>query len=359
LRDGLRTKLAAAAAGLTLSCLAANAMAADFNFKMAIISNENSIYYTDMAKPFVDLVEQLSDGRIAIEIMPAGTVGSVLKLHEAVEDGLVDMAQVTPIFLGTSDVVNAMIASFPTGLGVDSYTAWLYNGGGMQLWQEHRDKKMGMHALITSLGPSELFAHSNMPIKNGADLKGKRYRTLGNWAAIVQEGWDAAPTVVAGSEIYGMLEKGALDLAEYSTPAEDSKIGFQEIAKYIEYPGIHAPSWAFETVMTNETWNSLPPDLQAKMELAAELTLHRSLNSMIMADLAAIDKLREGGNDFVRLDDDFVIEARAKSRAWAMNAAKDDEFALKVANSIFDFQDYWKANSGYLVYDYEPGIEKK
>lgn len=359
MRPGMRYKSAVVAASLALSCFALGAKAAEFDLKMAIISNENSIYYKDMAKPFVDLVGQLTDGKVSIEILPAGTVGSVLKLHEAVEDGLIDMAQTTPIFLGTKDVVNAMIASFPTGLGVDSYGAWLYNGGGLELWQEHRAKKMGLHALVTSLGPSEFFAHSNVPIRNGADLKGKRFRTLGNWAAIVKEAWGAAPTVVAGSEIYGMLEKGALDMAEYSTPSENAKIGFQEIAKYIEYPGIQAPAWAFETVMTTDKWNSLPADIRQKMTLAAELAFHRSLTSMIMADLAALDKMRGGGNEFVKIDDAFVVEARKKAREWALRESAGDELALKVAHSIFDFQDYWQANAGYLVYDYQPGITPK
>lgn len=156
-----------------------------------------------------------------------------------------------------------------------------------------------------------------------------------------------------------MLEKGGLDMAEYSIPSENAKIGFHEIAEYIIYPGIQAPAWAFETVMLNETWDNLPDDIKVKMELAAELTLHRSLSGMIMADLKSVDELRGGGNKFVRLEQSFIEEAREKSRAWAMKASADDELASRVAKSIFDFQDFWRANSGYLVYDYVPGIQPK
>ena len=347
----------------SLALMVGSAQAADFDLKMAIISNENSIYYNQMAKPFVDLVSQMTDGAVEIEIMPAGTVGSVLKLHAAVEDGLIDMAQTTPIFLGTTDLVNAMIASFPTGLGVDSYSAWLYNGGGKEIWEEHRKSKMGMHPLITSVGPSEWFAHSNHSIVNGSDLEGKRYRTLGNWAAIVESNFGAAPTVVAGSEIYGMLEKGGLDMAEYSIPSENMKVGFHEIAKYIVYPGIHAPVWSFETVMTSDTWESFPEDIQQKLTLAAEIIYYRSLNSMIMLDLDAVAELAAGGNEFVRLDDSFIEESRKAARAWALAEAEKaqaegDEIPMRLAKSIFDFQDKWRAHSGYLVYDYVPGIKK-
>ncbi len=352
-----RYQTRAVIAGAALAVAAGSAaQAQDYEFSMAIIASENSVYYEDMAKPFVDLVSQMTNGRVEIKILTAGTVGSVLKLHEAVQDGLVDMAHTTPIFLGTADPVNAIVASFPTGLGVDSYLPWLYRAGGQELWQEHRREKMGLHALVSALGPSELFAHANKPIRNADDLAGTKYRTLGNWAAIVSENYESAPTVVAGSEIYGMLEKGGIDLAEYSIPSENMKVAFHEVSKYIIYPGIHAPAWAFETVMLAETWDALPEDIQEQMALAAELATYRSLNAMIVNDLDAMATYAAGGNEMVRLDDAFIEDAREKSRAWARREAEkasegDYDLPIRLVNSIFDFQDHWRENSYYLVYD--------
>ena len=100
------TRPALVAGALAVGAAALPAHAAEYEFRMAIISSENSIYYNDMAKPFADLVADLTDGRVAIEILPAGTVGSVLKLHDAVSDGLIDMAQTTPIFLGSKEAID-------------------------------------------------------------------------------------------------------------------------------------------------------------------------------------------------------------------------------------------------------------
>ena len=334
------------------------ASAQEYELRMAIIASKNSIYYEDLARPFADLVNEMTGGKVEIQIVPAGTVGSVLKLHSAVEDGLVDMAQTTPIFLGTEDPVNAMVASFPTGLGVDSYLPWLYHGGGRELWQEHRREQMGMHALVTGLGPSEFFAHSKKAIRNAEDLKGTKFRALGNWAAIMKDNYEVSPTVVAGSEIYGLLEKGGIGLAEYSIPSENQKLGLHEVAEYIIYPGVHAPAWAFETVMMTDTWEQLPKDIQEKMTLAAELTTHRSLDKMIVRDLKAVDELQQGNNEFVRLEDSFIKTARADSRAWAMEQAREAEkngydLPMELAKSIFAFQDHWRENSKYLVMDHQ------
>lgn len=337
---------------------AVDARAQQYKWRMATIDTETGVYFTNLAKPFADWVKQLTNGRMVIDPLPAGTVGNIFKLHEAVEDGLVEMANWPPSFLGTADPTNAMIAGFPTGLGVDSFLAWMYAGGGRELWVQHRRETMKMHALVLGSGPSEWFAHSHVPIRTVEDLKGVKFRTLGNWAAVIKDKFGAAPTTVPGAEIYGMLEKRAIDAAEYSMPAENWAKGYHEIAKYVIYPGIHAPAWAFEGLIKLDTWEKLPPDIQVAMEAAARIVTHESMLNIINADLDAVAKLTGAGkNEIIRLSDEFQAEARRAARAWATEAAAKAKAAgnpwpERVANSIFAFQDRWIANSRYLVVDH-------
>ena len=183
---------------LAIASWSGKSQAADYEWRMATIDRETGIYWTTIAAKYADLVSQLTNGRMKITPLPAGTVGNIFKLHEAVDDGLVEMANWPPIFLGTADPTNAMIASFPTGLGTDSFHGWLYQGGGQELWVKHRQETMGMHAIIVGSGPSEWFAHSHVAVRTTADLKGLKYRTLGNWAAVVKDKFGAAPTTGAG-----------------------------------------------------------------------------------------------------------------------------------------------------------------
>ena len=344
---------------LALAGWAGKAQAAEFEWRMATIDRETGIYWTTIAAKYADLVSKLTNGRMKITPLPAGTVGNIFKLHEAVDDGLVEMANWPPIFLGTADPTNAMIASFPTGLGTDSFHAWLYQGGGQELWVKHRQETMGMHAIIVGSGPSEWFAHSHVPVRSTDDLKGLKYRTLGNWAAVVKDKFGAAPTTVPGSEIYGMLEKKGIDLAEYSMPGENFNRGYHEIAKYLIYPGIHAPAWAFETLIKLDKWNALPDDIKIAMEVAGRVVTHDSFLQIINGDLDAVGKLQAAGkNEFIRLSPEFVDQARVAARAWAANAAseakaKGNEWPQKVFDSLTTFQDRWRAGSKYLVVDHQ------
>lgn len=349
-------KLATLAA-VTAGLMATSAMAQEWKWRMATIDRETGLYWLQIAQPFADMVEKLTEGRMVIQPLPAGSVGNIFKLYDQVSDGLVEMAQMPPIFLGTKDPTNAMIASYPTGLGVDSFLSWIYVAGGRELWIAHRHETMNMHPLITGAGPSELFAHSHVPIRTIADLADKKYRTLGNWAAVVQTQFGAKPTTVPGSEVYGMLEKKGIDLAEYSMPSENLARGYHEVARYIIYPGIHAPAWAFETVMTLDNWNSLPPDIQEKLELAAKIVTFESQLRIINDDMKAMIEFQKGKNELIELSDEFRAKAEEGARTWAMEAAakakaEGNDWPEKVANSIFEFQDFWRANSKYLVVDH-------
>ena len=335
--------------------------AAEYEFRMATIDTETGVYYTNIAKPFADLVGELTGGRVQIDPLPAGTVGNIFKLHEALDDGLVDMVNWPPSFLGTADPTNAMITGFPTGLGTDSFHAWLYQGGGEELLTEHRAETMGNFSIVLGSGPSEWFAHSQIPIRTTDDLKGAKYRTLGNWAAVVESAFGAAPTTVPGAEVYSMLEKKGIDMAEYSMPAENWAKGYHEVAPYVIYPGIHAPAWAFELMMKQETWDGLPDDIKLAMRTAAKLVTYQSLDKIIDADLDAVAKISEraaeGKNELIELSDEFQQKSREAARKWAEDAAAEatksgNEWPQKVADSIFAYQDRWIANSKYLVVDH-------
>jgi TRAP-type mannitol/chloroaromatic compound transport system substrate-binding protein len=263
--------LRSAAFVAAVALLAVPAAAQTITLRAATIAPKTSVYNTAISIPFAEYVAKLTDGKVKIEVQEGGVLAPIFKIFEAVEDGRADIAIGPASFLGGKDPTNLMIGSFPTGLGVDSIIPWMYNGGGEKLLQEHRRATMKMHTMVLGAGPSEVFAHSHKPIRTVEDLKGLKFRTLGNWAAIIKDGFGAAPVVVPGSELYSMLEKKAIDAMEYSMPSENKALGFQEIARYVVMPGIHAGSWTFEAAMMADKWNQIPKDLQEKIHLAAKL----------------------------------------------------------------------------------------
>ncbi|MBM3597492.1 MAG: C4-dicarboxylate ABC transporter substrate-binding protein [Alphaproteobacteria bacterium] len=351
-------RLAPLAAAVAVAGLAFGASAQQqYTFRMATIAPKTAVYNTDISDPFAAHVARLTDGKVKVEVFEGGVLAPIFKIYEAVEDGRADIAVGPPTFLGGQDPTNLIISSFPSGLGVDSLIPWLYLGGGQQMLTQHRREKMKMHSLILGAGPSEIFAHSHKAIRTVEDLKGVKFRTLGNWAAILKDGFGAAPVVVPGSELYGMLEKKGIDAMEYSMPSENKALGYQEVARYIIMPGIHAGAWSFEVVMKMEKWDALPKDIQDKIAVAAKLTTYESLHSIVMKDFAALEELMKGKNEIIILDDTFKNKVKDASRKWAFEAAakaktEGNPWPERVAKSVFDFQDRWAKLSPYMVMDH-------
>lgn len=353
-----------AALSAVVALFAVPASAQTITLRAATIAPKTSVYNTAIAIPFAEYVAKLTDGKVKVEVHEGGVLAPIFKIYEAVEDGRADIAIGPASFLGGKDPTNLIIGSFPSGLGVDSILPWMYNGGGEKLLQEHRRQTMKMHTMVLGAGPSEVFAHSHKPIKTVEDLKGMKFRTLGNWAAILKDGFGAAPVVVPGSELYSMLEKKGIDATEYSMPSENKAIGLQEVAKYIIMPGLHAGSWTFEAAFMGDKWDKIPKDLQEKIALAARLVTFESLNSIIMQDFAALDTLLTGKNEVIILDDTFKKKVKEASRKWAAEAsakakAEGNPWPERVSKSVFDFQDRWEKHSPYLVVDHQSDFMKK
>lgn len=332
-------------------------------WRAATVASGTSSYNQKISRPFVELVARLTEGEVKIQLLEAGVLAPIFKSHEAVQDGVADIAITTPNMLGNKDPANAMLLGFPTGLGVDSFLNWVYLGGGQELLTAHRRETMGLHSLVLGAGPSEIFAHSHQPVKTTEDLKNLKYRTLGSWAAIVNQYFGASPTVVPGSEVYGMLEKQAIDLTEYSMPDENIAMGLHEVAPYIIVPGIHTPAWAFELVIKKERWDSLPKRIREKIEIGARLVTWESRMHMIQAGTEAMAKLDTGNNTLLTLDREFREQARSAARDWALTVAakakaEGNPWPERIAESIFTFQDRWRKGSSYMVLDQPSGMSK-
>ena len=135
--------------------------------------------------------------------------------------------------------------------------------------------------------------------------------------------------------------------------------GYHEITKYLIYPGIHAPAWAFETLIKLDKWNELPDDIKFAMEIAGRVVTQDSFLAIINGDLDAVKKLKDAGkNEFIRLSPEFIDESRVAAREWAAKAsadaaAKGNPWPQKVFDSLTTFQDRWRAGSMYLVVDHQ------
>ncbi|MAW86838.1 TRAP transporter substrate-binding protein DctP [Nitratireductor rhodophyticola] len=329
------------------------AQAQEVTWRVPTSVPEGSPFYVNFLERFADNVGLLTDGAVEIQPFGAGILVPALQVYDGVKDGIVEAGHSTPSYLVNQDPVNAIFAGFPGGMGPEAYSTWIFEEGGKEKLAEIRAEE-GLKSLVVGIGSSEIMAHANKPIKSAADLKGLKYRTSGPWAEVMRDYFDAVPTVVPPGEIYTLLERKGVDAIEWGPPSGNLPEGFHEAAPYIVVPGVHQPTFLWEVVVKQETWDALDEALRAKIEAAAELTTLQSLVHFYDQDMKAMETLRASKAEVIELDAAFQKELSDAGRDWIKKTAEAQKAEGKprmaeILEGYLAYEDRWAEQSGYLI----------
>ena len=326
-------------------------------FKMTTFSPEGTTSWQLYPETFVKKITLATDGKVKIKAYGSFVLASIFEANRAVLDGRADMAYHYPAFEINENPASAFISDIPGGMGSDAKLAWLLAGGGAELWKDYRNSQ-GLHGLFCGLIGSELFANSHKKVQTLADFKGYRYRTAGANTFVMKK-LGAAPNLVPGPEVFTMLERKGVDGAEYLDPFGNFALGFHKIAKYVIYPGIHAPGGAYEVLMKKSTWDAFPADIQQKIEMVCDSVLVRSYATLQFKNADAMRKMAESGrNELVKLSPEVIVAVQKAGREWAEEKIKEQDakgnpWMGKLAKSFYSFMEMWTKNSGFQVVDRE------
>jgi len=298
------------------------------------------------SKAFAEKVAFLTDGRVEVEVFPAGKLGPPLQVTETVRTGNAEVGHTWMGLDWEQDKTAVLFAGFAGSMDPERTIHWLYEGGGLDLWREFRAEKYGIVSMPGLIRTSEVFLHSRKPIRSLDDLKGLRVRTSGAWLEIVA-GLGATAVSIPGSEVKGALDEGKIDAAEWGTLWEDAGLGVSKVSKYVIVPGVHQPVAPFELQFNNEAWNALSERDKRLVALAAKLVSLESWIRFGQEDAKSLEHYRQAGNEILVLDAAFQAEARRAAREWATTQAQNNPWFARVWQSQQDFERLWKDASMY------------
>jgi len=298
-------------------------------------------------------VTEMSAGRLTVKDFPAGAIVPALTEMFSVHEGTLD-ACFTGSHYHTSEIGLAgdLFNLYPAGLSPRETLAWVYDGGGLELWQEMYDRKgLNIHAVgPCGFSSAETFGWFSKEMDSLSDFKGLKFRTAGVWGEMVNE-MGGAVTSCPGGEIYQNMERGVLDAFEYSTPSIDYSVGFHELGAYLHGPGIHAPQSCFELLINADQWEELSPDLQAICTRAAEAMTARIWAFNDYHDAMAMEDLADYGTEFVYLPEDLQKEIVEVANAKYDEIAAEDAFFAEVLASQREFVIKYRALKNFIQPD--------
>ena len=319
-----------------------------FKWKMVMPWSKGLLFF-DFAQHFADSVKLASGGRLDIKVFSAGELVGAMESFDAVSKGSAQVGHDWPGYWKGKNENFVSFASVPFGLDAEGYNIWLYERGGLEQMQELYGR-YNLTVFPGGNGGQEMGLFSNKKATSLKDFKGMRLRTVG-WFMDIMNQAGASVTPLPGGEVYLALERGVIDAAEFSAPAINFPMGFDDITKYVIEPGIHQPSVQCSLFFNQDAWNTLPADLKWIVKIAAKETQLWSNTWIENLNIQAINKFNEKV-EFVTMDDE-ALSAMAKTTKNYLDGlkAKNPDVKKTLDSQEAFKQDFstWREQRGHVT----------
>lgn len=307
---------------------------------------------------FAQMVERMSGGRLRIEVYGGGELVPALGVFDAVSSGSVEMGHSGPYYIKGKIPSSPFFSSIPFGMNVQELNAWVYYGGGLELWRE----AYAPFNVIPFPGGNtgvQMAGWFNKEINEIDDLRGLKMRIPGLAGEVFSRAGGTAVNI-AGGDIYSSMQTGVIDATEWVGPYNDRAVGLQEVAQHYYYPGWHEPGSMLEFIVNEDAWNRLPEDLQAIVEVAARAVNGDMLDEYTAGNSAALAELVEAGVEPQQLPEPVLDWLRTTALEYYDEQAAIDPLFAKIYQSYRTFQQQtarWHEISEQAMYDLRQGDE--
>lgn len=294
------------------------------------------------AERFAQNVKTMSNGRMEIKVYPGGKLVPPLEVFYAVSQGIIEMGHGSAYYWAGKVPEAQFFSTVPFGMTSRGMNAWLYHGGGLELW---RDVYKPFHVIPFPLGNTgvQMGGWFNKEINSVDDLNGLKMRIPGLGGKVFAKA-GGNPILLAGSEVYTSLERKTIDATEWIGPFHDQRLGLYRAAKHYYYPGWHEPGTVLELTVNERAWQSLPKDLQTIIEQAAQAENVLMLSEMEQKNALALDELLQRDDITVQPFPEEVLShlKTLTDETLAEEAAKNPKFN-RVYQAYQDFRNKDKA----------------
>ncbi len=223
-----------------------------------------------MATDFKEKVEELSDGKMTIDVQASGVLGSENDVLDTMlgGGGTIDMSRISAFALNGYGAKKSLLLSIPYTFA-DREHFWNFATSDLadEFLAEPVEQGLGVRGLFYG---EEGFRHFFFKEEANTleDLKGLKIRVSNDPVMTgMVAGLGANATVVSMNELYSALQTGVVDAAEQPI-ANYASNAFPEVAPYLMLDG-HTLG-AVQVVITDEAWNGLTEDQQAILMEAGE-----------------------------------------------------------------------------------------
>ena len=309
---------------------------AEFNWKMITSWPKNYPLLGTNANHVAKLIEQMSNGRIRIKVYGANELVPAFEVFDAVSRGTAHMGHSGAFYWKGKHPAVQFFGAIPFGMNAQEVNAWLYYGGGMELWEELYDQ-FNLVPVATGSSGAQMAGWFRNDIDSLEDLKGLKMRIPGLGGEVLRRAGGVPVNLPAG-EIFTSLQSGAIDATEWTGPYLDLAFGLYKVAKNYYYPGWHEPSTTIEAMINKDAFIALPADLQVIVKQACKsANMDMLAENMAKNNIALNTLVEKHAVQVKRLPDEVLTRLSELCLEAVQEVAEQDPFSRKVYESYNNF----------------------
>lgn len=272
-------------------------------------------------------ITALSGGRLRVKLFAAGELVPAFGSFQAVVSGQAEMYHACEYYWDKEHKAFQFFTTVPLGMTAHEVEAWIYFGGGQELWDE-LSAQFGLKALLAGNTGVQMGGWYQTPIKSLDQLKELKMRMPGLGGEVIKRfGGETINT--PGGEILAALKSGKINAAEWVGPYNDLALGLQTVLKTYMFPGFHEPGTAFSLGINKAFWDGLSATDQEIIKAAASTE-----NDVMMAEFNA-----RNGQALAELTENHGVKLHIfPKEVWAQVAkvARDVVLEIGLVDDISD-----------------------
>jgi TRAP-type C4-dicarboxylate transport system substrate-binding protein len=237
--------------------------------------SDQHAWWSDGMVPWMEQVEELTDGQVTFETYTGGELVEVPDEIEAVQNGTVDISLMLPIYtpdqFPMSEVTMLPIAESDSKIASQAWKALLESEEKLSDGKTYYESQFGDQGLkVWPLSATEPYVISTtgQELDSVSTVEGLALRTPSRIHDMYAKTAGIDSVTIPAVEMFDALSRGAFDGSFYSI-ADWSGYGFQDLFKYT-LTDINYGHFNGLIGMTQDTWDGLSPEVQDAMQQAYE-----------------------------------------------------------------------------------------
>jgi TRAP-type mannitol/chloroaromatic compound transport system substrate-binding protein len=292
--------------------------------------------FHEYALDFAKKVNEMSGGRLKIDVLPAGAVVKAFDLIDAVNKGTLDGGHGVSAYWYGKNSAYSLFGTGPSfGMDANMLLSWVEYGGGKALYDElqHQIMKFNVQGFLYGPMPTQPLGWFKKQVKSPDDLKNLKYRTVGLSVDVFKE-MGASVVALSGGEIVPSLDRGVIEAAEFNNASSDRLLGFPDVSKICMLQSYHQPLELFEILFNKKKYDGLSTELKSIIRYAAQASsADMSWKAVDRYSTDYLEMQTKQGVKFYKTPESILT---AQLAAWDRVVAaksKDNPFFAKVIES--------------------------